>query len=107
MLTRRHLLAGAAATAAVAAMPAAHAIAAVEQAPESIDTWAFANIKMMSPADVGACFQPYLRSVLDAMTTPNDDDIVITKAVDVACGTVPEKIDGLAYIRDVAAGRRR
>jgi hypothetical protein len=36
---------------------------------------------------------------------PNDL-IVLTKGVDVAQGAVPKKIDGLAYIRDVAAGRK-
>ena len=36
LLTRRHVLAGAAATAAVAAMPAVSAITAVEEAPEAV-----------------------------------------------------------------------
>ena len=36
---------------------------------------------------------------------PPDDVVFITNAVDVAVGTPPRKIDGIAYIRDVAAGR--
>jgi hypothetical protein len=35
-----------------------------------------------------------------------DDVVIITKMPDVAQGEAPWKIDGMAYIRDVAAGRK-
>lgn len=48
-LTRRHLLASAAATAAVAAMPAHIAIAAVEAAPARMAGWAFVSNEKTKP----------------------------------------------------------
>lgn len=48
-LTRRHFLISAAATAAVAAMPAASAIATVEEAPERMAGWAFVANEATEP----------------------------------------------------------
>ncbi|MDB6166003.1 MAG: hypothetical protein JWQ83_1143 [Lacunisphaera sp.] len=57
------------------------------------------SVFLGGPADAGE-FRGWRPSDI-----PNDL-ILLTKSVDVALGAVPRTIDGLAYIRDVARGRK-